>query len=192
MNITIDEKIWCSNELGVLDKMIIAESIRTELKEVNDELYGHMLLFTRCNPDNVTRSINKLLDLKLLTGNKLYERKKTTNTKESKATVETNQEEKSKFLDEFLKKYKEVIKTKYFEIAKTDSIVLADDAMKLTISCFKNNYKKYETYSTISDNNLLAIFEIAVKLKKKEVGYDHIDNPFAYVTNSINKCIGTC
>ena len=75
MNITIDENIWCSNELGVLDKMIIAESIRTELKEVNDELYGHMLLFTRCNPDNVTRSINRLLDLNLLTGNKLYERR---------------------------------------------------------------------------------------------------------------------
>ena len=179
MEIKISDELWCNNDLGVLDKIIAAESIRTGLKTVNDELYGHMVLFTRCNPDNVIRSINRLIDLKVLEGNKLLERKRTTEVKEQSTNNELPQEEKNKYLDEFIKKYKETVKKRYFEIAKEDSIVVSDDAMKLTISCFKNNFKRYEKLSTISDNNLVAIFDIAVKIKKKEVGYDHIENPFA-------------
>jgi len=188
MKIEIDENIWCSEELGVLDKTIIVESIRSNLKEANDELFGHMILFTRCRPDNVTRSINKLIDLKYLTGSRFKERKSEKEEPSAEPIKETV-EDKNKYLDDFLKRYKQVIKDKYFEIAEKDSIIISEDAMKLTISCFKNNNKRYESYSTISDNNLIAIFEVAVKIKKNEQGYNNIKNPFAYLNNIINKSI---
>lgn len=188
MKIEIDENIWCSEELGVLDKTIIVESIRSNLKEANDELFGHMILFTRCRPDNVTRSINKLIDLKYLTGSRFKERK-SEKDEPSTGPIKETVEDKNKYLDDFLKRYKQVIKDKYFEIAEKDSIIISEDAMKLTISCFKNNNKRYELYSTISDKNLIAIFEMAVRIKKNETGYNHIENPFAYLNNMINKSI---
>ena len=189
MKIELNDDIWCSNELGVLDKIIIVESTRTNNKIVNDEFFGHISLFTRCKQDNVIRSINKLIDLNLLSGNKLSEIKRVANSRitvnDTKQIVNHN----NACLDDFLKKYKEVIKKRHFEIAQEDSIILADDAMKLTISCFKSNKKKYEKFPSISDKNLIAIFEVAVKIKKKVPEYSFVENPFAYITNAINKCV---
>ena len=189
MKIEFDDSIWCSEELGVLDKVILLEATRLGLTEVNDEFVGHQMLFTRCRQDNIYRSINKLIDLKYLTGNKIKERMPAKSEISSAVPAKETIEDKSKYLDDFIKRYKQTIKSKYFEIAETDNIIISEDAMKLTISCFKNNNKRYELYSTISDNNLIAIFEIAAKIKKNEQGYNNIKNPFAYLNNIINKSI---
>lgn len=192
----IDDEIWTRKDLGVLDKVILVESMRKNITVVDEQLAGHLLLFTKCHYENVARSINKLIDKGLLTGTKIYENEDTIKTKQAinsiaiKQTANPITAEASK--DEvslFIQKFKSTTNGKYIECSKNDSVIVAEESLKLVISCFKNLSKKSEYFNTISNANLNAIYEAAINLKKKEVGYCNIKNPFAYITKLINNSI---
>lgn len=185
--ITISEDIWLNHDLGILDKVILVEFNRCKYTIMNEEVFGHILVFTRCEYKNVARSINRLIDLGLVSGDKVYEPPKKNAEDESKKDGITPLVNESDELDGFIQKFKTTIDDKYKECSKTKTVVIAEDALKLVIYCFKNSSRKKELFNTISKENLIAIYEEAISIQMKKKDNALKVNPFASITSLINK-----
>ena len=183
MIVDIDEKIW-NTDMGVVARSIYLYCLINNVTDYSDEFFKKIVSFTNCYEKNVKFSINKLIDLGVLNGEKIE-----IVTKKGKNNNNEQTPEMQSTIDKFIEKFKVAVNDKYKEYSSKYSKILASDALGLVITCFRRNLNKYDYFDSIPKNELIALYDVAMDYKRKTPEYESIRNPLAVITSKINELL---
>lgn len=181
MQVEIDNQIW-NNDINVISRSIYIYCLINHVNESNDEFLKSMIDYTKCYEKSVKKAINNLIDLNVIKGDKYELDKKVEKDNSLKP-------ESQSIIDKFVAKYKKITYDKYKEYCSKYSKILANDAMGLVIACFRRNISKYKYFDSIPQNELIALYDVAIDYKRKTPEYESIRNPLAVITSKINELI---